>query len=288
MEPFKFKLSSDLAPVALCRRRWCSTLGQTPTTFFISTTVWGRSCWTSTMDSLAFCSLFGARAKTFPWRLAHISLHTSWRLNWHFTELKNPPLYFSLDSRSNSPTVFFIALIFFAFPHQSPAWHLSPCASLPYRNIWSRYTQRSRIWSCRGSRKGLLTPSSLLLSDCCLPGGTSWPGRKMKAPGRKWKDSASAGFPLYSWCPVWSRQNFGINHVTCVCLTRPNRVSLVFLDTSCLLIWWSRYLRSSPSMWLRFLNSIWIHFVMFVVITSSAFLCFFLSAQRASRHHCLL
>lgn len=149
--------------------------GQTPTTFFTSTTAWGHSCWTLTMGSLAFCSVSGTRAKTFPWRLAQISLHTSWRLNWH---LKSTSIL-----RFHYQFLLLLSYFYISTP-QSPVWHLSPCASLPYRNIWSLYTQRSHIWSCRGSRKGLLTLSSSLPSGCCLPGGTSWPGRKMKALGR--------------------------------------------------------------------------------------------------------
>lgn len=162
--------------------RWCSTPGRTPTTCFISTTVWGRSCWISTTGSLVFCRVSGTKAKTFPWRWAQTSFHTSWRLNWRLKI--NLFQYNSLSSIFN----FFYCFHISTFPHTQffcISWHLSQFTLPPhYRNMWSLYTQRSHIWRCRGSRKGLSTPSSSLPSDCCLPGGTSWPGRKMKAPGR--------------------------------------------------------------------------------------------------------
>lgn len=98
--------------------------------------------------------------------------------------LKNQPLY-----ACSTILYIFYCLHIFTFPHFN-LLHFSTFVTihratpLSYRNIWSLYTQRSHIWSCRGSRKGLLTPSSSLPSDFSLPGGTNWPGRKMKAPGR--------------------------------------------------------------------------------------------------------
>lgn len=67
--------------------RWCSMPGRTPTTCFISTTVWGHSCWISTTGSLVFCRVSGTKAKTFPWRWAQTSFHTSWRWNWRYSSI---------------------------------------------------------------------------------------------------------------------------------------------------------------------------------------------------------
>lgn len=122
-----------------------------------------------------------------------ISLKVSPDLTSCITKIKLTPKYtpilLLLSPLFNSFPVSFIAFIFLHFHSiiSCVCWHLSQfslCLPLLCRNMWSLYTQKSHIWSCRGSRKGLLTPSSSLPSDCCLPGGTSWPGRRMKAQGR--------------------------------------------------------------------------------------------------------
>ena len=173
-------------------------------------TVWGHSSWTLTTGSLACCRVSGTRARTFPWRFAQTSLRTPTKIG---LTLKNLPLYSLLYHRSNSCTISLLSYFFYFHTRISNIfWHLSwfLCPPpLPHRDIWNLYTQRSHIWSCRGSRKSRLTPSSSLPSDCCLPGGTSWPGRKMKAPGRLfgngWTRCSGKLLELlsvYSLCPA--------------------------------------------------------------------------------------
>lgn len=177
-----------LPHAAPCQRRWCSTLGPTRTTSSTYTTACEANCWTWATASRASYSRCGTKARTFPWRFAHHLTSCLLKIKY-LLEKKKKSLFHQPPPTSS--TLSFITLVLSQF--HAPISRLTvvtipQCVRLQCRDIWSPYTRRSRMWSCRGGRRGLLTRSSSPPSGCCLPGGTSWPDRRMKAPGEAaWK-----------------------------------------------------------------------------------------------------
>lgn len=94
-----------------------------------------------------------------------------------------------------------------------------------------------------------------------MPGGTSWPGRKMKAPGRLCEMDGLAVVEIYyiyfyifyfKSLHIYSFSTFCSSMFKCIFLYCVFMSSFVCSDMLCPLIWWSKYLRSCPSKLFRF------------------------------------